>query len=281
MVTSGPPVVSEDLERIEIELLLEAVYRHYGYDFRGYAYAAMQRRLWRLVEAYGLSSISELQGRVLHDVSTIQGLLHELSVTVTSMFRDPAFFMSFRNRVVPLLRTYPFVRIWHAGCSTGEEVYSIAIVLEEEGLYDRTRIYATDMNDTVLHQAEAGAVSIKNMQGYTSNYRKAGGTRPFSDYYTSVGSEIRLRPSLLSNVVFAQHNLVSDRAFNSFHVIMCRNVLIYFGKELQERVHSLLYESLEMFGILALGYRETVKVTGHDDCYTALDGAQKLFRKVR
>lgn len=271
----------EDVERLEIELLLEAVYRHYGYDFRGYAYASLKRRIRRLVEALELSSISELQARVLHDPLSLQRLVGELSVTVTSMFRDPILYLNFREKVVPLLRTYPFVRIWHAGCSTGEEVYSLAIVLQEAGLHDRTRIYATDMNEAVLRRAEEGVIPIRKVEDYSANYQKSGGTRRLSDYWISDGPEIRLRRSVLRNVVFAQHNLVSDRGFNAFNVVMCRNVLIYFGKELQQRVHSLLYESLEMFGVLALGYHETLRFSDFEPCYEELDGHQKMYRKVR
>jgi chemotaxis protein methyltransferase CheR len=176
---------SPDLERLEIELLLEAVYRHYGFDFRSYAYASIRRRLWKRVEGEGLTSISELQARILHDTDSMERLLLDLSVNVTAMFRDPTFYKEFRDLVVPMLRTYPFLRIWHAGCSTGEEVFSMAILLEEEGLYDRARLYATDINDVVLQRARQGIFPLDRMQEYTENYLRAGGKRSFSEYYTA------------------------------------------------------------------------------------------------
>src|SRR6478752_9961193 len=183
---SGTPLsYSPELERLEIELLLEAVYRHYGFDFRSYAYASIRRRLWKRVEGEELHTISDLQARILHDPDAMERLLLDLSVNVTSMFRDPSFYQEFRERVIPLLRTYPFIRIWHAGCSTGEEVYSMAILLEEEGLYDRARLYATDINDVVLQRARQGIFPLDRMQEYTENYLRAGGKRSFSEYYTA------------------------------------------------------------------------------------------------
>jgi len=278
----GPPVsYNAELERVEIELLLEGIYRHYGFDFRSYAYASIRRRLWKRVDAEGLSSISELQALVLHDTGAMERLLLDLSVSVTAMFRDPGFYQTFREEVVPLLRTYPFVRIWHAGCSTGEEVYSTAILLEEEGLLDRTRIYATDINDAVLQQARAGIFPLNRMQEYTDNYIRAGGKRSFSEYYTAKYDGALFSPSLTRNVVFSQHNLVTDRSFSEFNVIFCRNVLIYFDRNLQQRVHALFYESLVTFGILALGSKESLRFSKYEPCYEKLDAKEKLYRKVR
>ena len=231
---NGPPLSYDaELERIEIELLLEGVYRHYGFDFRSYAYASIRRRLWKRIEAEQLSSISELQALVLHDTSAMERLLLDLSVSVTAMFRDPGFYQVFRHEVVPLLRTYPFIRVWHAGCSTGEEVYSTAIVLEEEGLLDRTRVYATDINEVVLQRAKAGIFPLDRMQEYTDNYMRAGGKKSFSEYYTAKYGGALFDQSLTKNVVFSQHNLVTDRSFSEFNVVLCRNVLIYFDKTLQ------------------------------------------------
>jgi chemotaxis protein methyltransferase CheR len=279
---SGPPVsYNADLERVEIELLLEGVYRHYGFDFRSYAYASIRRRLWKRIEAEGLKSISELQAAVLHDTDVKERLLLDLSVSVTAMFRDPKFYEVFRNEVVPLLRTYPFIRIWHAGCSTGEEVYSTAILLEEEGLLDRTRIYATDINEAVLAQAREGIFPLNRMQEYTDNYIRAGGKRSFSEYYTAKYDGALFSPSLTRNVVFSQHNLVTDRSFSEFNVIFCRNVLIYFDRNLQNRVHSLFYESLVMFGILALGSKESLRFSQYEPCYEKLHPREKLYRKTR
>src|SRR5688500_1307858 len=198
-----PATYARDLERIEIDLLLEGVYRHYGFDFRSYAYSSLKRRLWKRIEAEKLKSISELQNKVLHDQAAMERLLVDLSVTVSAMYRDPLFYAAFREKVVPLLRTYPFIRIWHAGCSTGEEVYSMAILLEEEGLYERSRIYATDINEVVLQKAKAGIFPIERMQEYTENYIAAGGKRAFSDYYIAKYGGALFSPSLPRNVVFS------------------------------------------------------------------------------
>ena len=278
----GPPLAyNSDLERLEIELLLEGVYRHYGFDFRSYAYASIRRRLWKRVEGEGLASISELQARILHDSDAMERLLLDLSVNVTAMFRDPNFYKEFRERVIPLLRTYPFLRIWHAGCSTGEEVFSMAILLEEEGLYNRARLYATDINDVVLQRARQGIFPLDRMQEYTENYIRAGGKQSFSEYYTAKYDGALFSPSLTRNVVFSQHNLVTDRSFSEFNVIFCRNVLIYFDRELQDRVHALFYESLSMFGVLALGSKETLRFSKYEPCYEKLHAREKMYRKVK
>jgi chemotaxis protein methyltransferase CheR len=278
----GPPAgYNPDLERVEIELLLEGVFRQYGFDFRSYAYASIRRRLWKRVEAERLANLSELQARVLHDQDAMERLLLDLSVNVTAMFRDPLFYVAFRREVIPLLLTYPFIRIWHAGCSTGEEVYSTAILLHEEGLYDRARIYATDINDVVLQQARRGIFPLDRMQEYTENYIRAGGTRSFSEYYTAKYDGALFDHSLVRNVVFAQHNLVTDRSFAEFNVIFCRNVLIYFDKDLQNRVHSLFYDSLVRFGVLCLGSKESLKFSKYEACYDRMDASEKIYRKVR
>jgi chemotaxis protein methyltransferase CheR len=275
-----PPGYDPELERLEVELLLEGVFRHYGFDFRSYAYASMRRRLWKRVEAEGRTNLSDLQSLVLHDQDAMERLLLDLSVNVTSMFRDPLFYVAFRQHVIPLLRTYPFIRLWHAGCSTGEEVYSIAILLEEAGLYDRARIYATDINDVVLQQARRGIFPLDRMQEYTENYIRAGGTRSFSEYYTAKYDGALFDQRLTRNVVFAQHNLVTDRSFAEFNAIFCRNVLIYFDKELQNRVHALFYESLVRFGVLCLGSKESLKFSKYEPCYERMDASEKIYRKV-
>jgi chemotaxis protein methyltransferase CheR len=271
---------SDDLERIEIQLLLEAIYQHYGFDFRGYALGSLKRRLWRRAYGEKVETLSALQDRVLHDPAVMERLLLDLSINVTAMFRDPTFFKAFREKVVPLLRTYPFVRIWNAGCSTGEETYSLAILLREEGLYDRTRIYATDINDRVLERAREGRFPLEKMREFTANYLRAGGQEEFSAYYTVEGEAARFTEELSSQVVFAQHNLVSDAPFNEFNVIVCRNVMIYFGKTLQDRVHELFYDSLDQLGILALGHKESIKFTRHEERYEPLDPHEKLYRKM-
>ncbi len=276
-----PAKYDSELEQIEIELLLEGIYRHYGFDFREYAYASIRRRLWKRIEAEGLSTVSALQERILHEPAMMERLLLDLSINVTAMFRDPSFYRAFREVVVPTLRTYPFIRIWHAGCATGEEVYSMAILLEEEGLYDRARIYATDINEVVLQKAKAGIFPLDRMQEYTENYIAAGGKRSFSDYYVAKYGGALFSPSLTRNVVFSQHNLVTDRSFSEFNAILCRNVLIYFDKTLQAKVHGLFYDSLSIFGVLALGSRESLRFSPYEDCYEQINGPEKIYRKVR
>src|SRR5256885_4195229 len=276
-----PADTRDDVEEIELELLLEAVYRRYGFDFREYAPASLRRRVWRRVHAEGFTTISALQDKLLHDPNCMERFLLDLSINVTSMFRDPSFYSAFRERVVPLLRTYPFTRVWVAGCSTGEEVYSLAILLQEEGVYERTRIYATDINESVLDRARAGVFPLEKMQEYTQNYIRAGGTRAFSEYYVAAYDGAQFQRSLIENVVFAQHNLVSDRSFNEFHVIVCRNVMIYFERSLQERVFELFDASLTRFGVLGLGHKESLRNNPRGADFEELDAAERLYRKIR
>jgi chemotaxis protein methyltransferase CheR len=270
-----------ETEQLELQLLLEGIYRQYGFDFREYAPSSLKRRVLRRVHAEGTRTIAGLLDRVLHDPAVMERLLLDLSINVTSMFRDPSFYASLRGRVAPLLRTYPFTRVWVAGCSTGEEVYSLAIVLQEEGLYDRARIYATDINEAVLERAREGVFPLEKMKEYTENYIAAGGLRSFSEYYLAKYEGALFDRALTENVVWAPHNLVQDRCFNTFHVILCRNVMIYFDRTLQTRVHQLFYDSLERLGVLALGRKESIRFTGFEDRYEELDPAEKLYRKVR
>jgi chemotaxis protein methyltransferase CheR len=274
-------VPSEDLEDLELTLLLEAISRHYGYDFREYARASIKRRMWRRMIEEDLASLSGLQERVLHDPACMERLLVDLSINVTSMFRDPSFWVAMRDKVVPLLRTYPFVRVWNPGCSTGEETYSLAVLLREEGLEHRTRIYATDLNATVLERGREGTFPIDRMQEFTRNYLAYGGRASFSDYYKVYGDRVRFDPTLLEQAVFAQHNLVSDASFNEFNLIICRNVMIYFDRSLQDKVHDLFYRSLSLSGILALGHKESIRFTSHADAYEEIDAHEKLFRRRR
>jgi len=268
------------LEATEIRLLLEAIHAHYELDFREYAPASLRRRLWRRADAEGALTISGLQERVLHGPEVMERLLLDLSVNVTGMFRDPTFYAALREKVVPLLRTYPFLRIWNAGCSTGEEAYSVAILLHEEGLLERSRIYATDINQAAIETARHGVLGIERMREYTDNYIRAGGRCAFSDYYTSGYEHASFARSLTDNVVFARHNLVSDSVFNSFNLILCRNVMIYFDEPLQRKVHDLFYESLETFGVLALGRKETIRFSGREKCYEELDPEERLYRRA-
>ncbi|RXZ81531.1 protein-glutamate O-methyltransferase CheR [Paenibacillaceae bacterium] len=273
--------MEDERERIEIELLLEAIFRLYGHDFRNYAYSSIRRRIWHRVQSERLTTISGLQERVLHDQGCMSRLLADMTIHVTEMFRDPEMFRAFREEVVPLLRTYPFIRIWHAGCSTGEEVYSMAILLHEEGLYDKARIYATDTNGDVLNIAREGVFPLDRMQQYTRNYMDAGGKASFSEYYTAKYDSVIIHSFLKKNLVFGQHNLVTDSSFNEFNVIFCRNVMIYFNKQLQDHVHHLLYDSLSVFGVLALGMKESINFSKHADAYENLDRQHRLYRKIR
>ena len=270
-----------ETEALELQLLLEGVYRQYGFDFREYAPASLKRRVWRRVQAEHAETITGLLERVLHDADVMERLLLDLSINVTSMFRDPTFYNAFRVQVVPLLKTYPFTRIWVAGCSTGEEVYSLAILLHEAAIYDRTRIYATDINEAVLERARDGVFPLDKMQEYTENYIRAGGKQSFSEYYLAKYEGALFDRKLTENVVWAPHNLVQDRSFNTFNVILCRNVMIYFDRALQTRVHQLFHDSLERFGILALGHKESIRFTGIEDAYEELDAQERLYRKVR
>jgi chemotaxis protein methyltransferase CheR len=275
-------VVTEvnDLEDIEIGLLLEGLYRAHGFDFREYSRASIKRRVLEMMRAENLGTVSALQARVLHDAACLDRFLLGLSVHATAMFRDPSFHLTFRKRVVPLLRTYPTVQIWVAGCSTGEEVYSLAILLQEERLYGRCRIYATDISPAVLRKARDGIFPLAAMRDYTNNYHQAGGANEFSDYYTAHYDSVLFSSALKSNVVFSEHNLATDGSFNEFQVILCRNVMIYFNKDLQARVHNLLYDSLSMFGVFGLGNKESLKFTPRAAFYEHLNDKDKLYRKV-
>jgi chemotaxis protein methyltransferase CheR len=269
-----------ELEALEVELLLEAIHRRYGYDFREYTSASLRRRIANVLRSEGLRTISGLQEKVLHDQTCMDRFLLALSVNVTSLFRDPGYFLTLRRKVVPLLRTYPSLRIWHAGCSTGEEAYSMAILLQEEGLYDRCQIYATDINEAVLSRAGMGIFPLTLAEVYSRNYLQAGGKRALSDYYTVDDENATFCSSLKRNMTFSQHNLAIDRSFNEFNVIMCRNVLIYFKQSLQKRVHRLLYDSLARFGILGLGNKESLQFTPHEHDYVPLDCVWKLYRRI-
>lgn len=275
MISDNP----HELEAIEIQLLLEGLFRYYGFDFRNYAPASLKRRIWNIIRSEQLTSVSGLQEKVLHEPACLERFLLSLSVHVTSMFRDPGFYLTFRSKVVPLLRTYPFIRIWHAGCSTGEEVYSMAILLQEEQLYHRCRIYATDMNELVIRKAKAGIFPLDLMRDYTQYYLKAGGKQSFSEYYTTAYGSAIFHASLKENIVFSQHNLAIDGSFNEFNVIWCRNVLIYFNQFLQEHVHNLLYHSLSTFGVLGLGRQESLKFTSHEKHYEEVASHEKLYRR--
>lgn len=267
-----------ELEAIEIDLFLDGIHRHYGYDFRGYSRASMVRRLKKFISDEGLKSVSELQSEALHDSLTMSRLIATMSVNVTSMFRDPEFFRAFRKRVIPRLQTYPYLRLWVAGCSTGEEAYSLAILLHEEGLLDRSRIYATDFSDKNVQRAKEGMFPLKAMRGYTESYIAAGGTASFAEYYSAKYGQAKLKAFLSKNISFAQHNLVVDQSFNEFHVIFCRNVMIYFDQGLQEHVMHLLRDSLAPFGFLGIGIKESIFPTSFRQEFKELGDGTRLFQ---
>jgi chemotaxis protein methyltransferase CheR len=273
-------MVLGELEKIEIELLLEGIYRHYGFDFRNYVFSSIRRRIWHRIFSENLSTVSALQEKVLHDPIVMNRLLEDFSITVTEMFRDPSFYLAFRKKIIPILKLYPEIRIWHAGCSTGEEVYSMAILLNEEGLHHKVRIYATDMNESAINTAKLGVFPLKKMKKYTKNYLHSGGMKAFSEYYIVKDDQVRFHSFLSENIVFAQHNLAVDHSFNEFHVIICRNVMIYFNSTLQNRVHELFHNSLVLSGILGLGKKEDLAFTNHNACYEEMDANEKLYRKM-
>lgn len=277
------PLTVEDrraTHALEIELLLQGIFERYGYDFRQYARASLARRIRRAMQLESVDTVSALQARLLHDQDAAMRFVAALSVHTTSMFRDPDVYQALRDEVVPLLRTYPFVRIWHAGCSTGEEVYSLAILLEELGVYDRCRVYATDISDAILDRARQGVVPLRAMREYTQAYQRAGGQRDFSSYYTTDDQNAVFRSSLKRNVLFSQHNLVSDSMFNEFQLIVCRNVLLYFDEALRERAHWLFHSSLSQLGTLVLGKKETLRYTSLAPMYRELREGLQIYRRI-
>ncbi|TWD96523.1 chemotaxis protein methyltransferase CheR [Neobacillus bataviensis] len=269
----------DQLQKIEIELLLEAIYRHYGYDFRNYAAPFIQRRALNRMTAEKLRTISGLQEKVLHDPLVMDRLFYDFSINVTEMFRDPSFFKVLREKVIPIVREYPAIRIWHVGCGSGEEVYSMAILLHEEGVLEKTKIYATDINQVNLEKAKQGSFPLEKMKLYTTNYIQSGGEKAFSEYYSVKNEQVAFHSFLKKNIDFFQHNLVTDQSFNEFHIIICRNVMIYFNKELQNHVHRLFYESLFYSGFLGLGKREEIRFTDYAKYYEVLHSAERLYRK--
>jgi chemotaxis protein methyltransferase CheR len=273
------PVVDRALLSLEVELLLQGFAERYGYDFRNYARASLTRRIRRAVQSEGLSSISALLERLLYDPEAAMRFVSSISVHTTAMFRDPDVYRALRDEVIPILRTYPFVRIWHVGCSSGEEVYSLAILLEEQGLYERCRIYATDISDVILERARQGVFQLRHMREYTQGYQRSGGARDFSSYYTADHQSAVLRQSLRRNIVFSQHNLVCDSAFNEFQLIMCRNVMLYFDDTLRNRALDLFHGSLSSFGLLVLGKKEALRYSPYNDCYRELGEGLRIYRR--
>jgi chemotaxis protein methyltransferase CheR len=268
------------LEKTEAEELIETILRVYGYDFSGYARASFYRRIHRFLQNKKVKNLAELQKNILDNTDYFEVFLQEMTVNVTEMFRDPTFFWSLRKKVLPILSTYPYIRIWDAGCSTGEELYSLAILLKEEELLHKTRIYATDVNQKVLAQAKEGIYAISTMKEYTQAYHQSGGRQDFSEYYTARYGYAKFNQSLIENVIFYPHNLATDSSFNEFHLIICRNVLIYFNKDLQDRVLQLFTNSLVNLGYLGLGKKESLALTAVEGQFNVIDKAEKIFRKA-
>jgi chemotaxis protein methyltransferase CheR len=264
----------------EMELVVNDLLDVHGYDFTNYARASLKRRLNRLYLLDGFPSFAEFRYRIKTDTDYLKRFVEEITVNVTEMFRDPLFYKKLRDEVLPVLATYPLIRIWHAGCSTGEEVYSMAIVLSEMGLLQKSLLYATDLNPDVLDKARTGIFPLTHMKQHSENYIASGGSKEFSSYYTAKYDRAKFKDSLKGRMIFATHNLVSDNSFNEFQLILCRNVLIYFDKDLQEKVLHLFDQSLEQLGFLALGSKETLRFSDIVSRYKQLEG-EKIWRKSK
>jgi len=270
----------ETIDPQELKTLLAAIKEAYGYDFTQYAEASINRRSLYFMNAKNFKTVPELRDALIQNDQLFEEFVRNLSVTVTEMFRDPAFYLTLRNKVMKRLATYPFIRVWVAGCATGEEVYSTAILLKEEGLLSRSLIYATDINQHSLLQAKQGIFPLDLMKSYTANYIKSGGENDFSQYYVAQYNAALFDRSLRNNIVFAPHNLASDQSFNEFQLILCRNVLIYFNQALQNKVMNLFYDSLCTFGILGLGNKESLLFTDKQTSFDPIDKKQKIFIKT-
>jgi chemotaxis protein methyltransferase CheR len=264
---------------IELQLLIDAIYLKYHYDFRGYSPASLKRRLTTAMTRFGCGSLSQLQDKVLHDPLTFPALLDYLTVQVSEMFRDPRYFLSLREKVVPWLRTYPLLKIWVAGCSTGEEVYSLAILLREEGLLERTLIYATDINTHALQKAQAGVYEADRIAGFTENHRKSGAASSLSDYYTAAYDRAVFDKSLREHIVFSDHSLATDSVFAEVQLVSCRNVLIYFDRVLQDRAVGLFHDALCRKGFLGIGAKESLRFSMHTDYFDEVSREDRIFRK--
>lgn len=264
---------------IELQLLIDAIYLRYHYDFRGYAEASLKRRLTTAMGRFGCQTLSQLQDKVLHEPSTFSAVLDFLTVPVSEMFRDPPFFLALRENVVPLLRTYPSLKVWVAGCSTGEEVYSLAILLREEGLLERTLIYATDINPQTLQKAEAGVYEVDRIAGFTDNHRRSGARSSLSDYYTAAYGRAVFDKTLKQNIVFSDHSLATDSVFAEVQLITCRNVLIYFNRELQDRALGLFREALCRRGFLGIGSKESLRFSVHAGAFEELVPEHRIYKR--
>ncbi len=271
--------MNKEVLDVDVKMLLEAIYQHYGYDFRNYSEAHLKRRIRHRMALSHIKTSIELRDKILKDKDFAAAFLQDLSITVTEMFRDAEFYQALRKLVIPTLKTYSFIKIWHAGCSTGEEVYSMAILLQEEGLYDRATIYATDFNQAALDHAKQGIYTTAQIRDYTLNYQRSGGQKDFSSYYTSSYNMAIMNQSLKKNIVWANHNLVTDSVFAEVHLLLCRNVMIYFNQNLQTQVHQLFYDSLISGGFLCLGSKESIRFTEVADKYVDIDKKYRIFKK--
>lgn len=269
----------QENQEIEIRLLIEALYLKYGYDFRNYSKAHIKRRILNRFQISELNSITEMTHKAIYDSDFVDKILMDLSITVTEMFRDPSFYKALRQSVLPVLRSYPHVKIWHAGCASGEEVYSMAIILREEGLFHKTQIYATDFNPLILRHAKKAEYPISRIKEFTVNYQKAGGKRSFSDYYKADDETAKLNENLKKNIVFANHNLVIDSVFAEMNLIVCRNVLIYFDRQLQDKVIGLFMESLAGGGFLCLGSKENLQFSPHFHTFEPVVEQERIYIK--
>ena len=264
---------------IEQRLLIDAIFHRYHYDFRGYAQASLKRRLGTALLNFGCKSLSQLQDLVLHEPAVFPALLEYLTVQVSDMFRDPSYFLALRNEVVPLLRTYPSLKVWVAGCSAGEEVYSLAILLHEEGLLERTLIYATDINPHALRAAESGVFDMERVAAFTENHARSGARSSLSDYYTARYGRVVFDKSLREHMVFSDHSLATDSVFAEMHLVSCRNVLIYFERDLQNRALGLFREALCHRGFLGLGSRESLRFTAQSEAFDDFVAEDRIYRK--
>lgn len=271
-------MTSTNVDDIEIQLLLDAIYQRYGYDFHLYSPASLRRRIMHRLSSTEFNNISDMIPVMLHDQDFFHHFLQDMSITFTEMFRDPSVYRYIREEVIPYLRTYPYIKIWHAGCATGEEVYSMAILLHEAGLLEKCQIYATDFNDYALSEAKEGIYDVKNFKEYKNNYIESGGQKNFEDYYDSKYNVVKIKNFLSKPVTFSSHNLVCDTVFGEMHLIVCRNVMIYFRSELQKRVLQLFLDSLSQRGFLCLGTKESIR----DQCIAsqlvAMSNEHRLYR---
>lgn len=279
-VATSAPAVSGAHSDIELKLLIDAIYLTYYYDFRGYAAASLKRRLTTAMVRFGCESLSDLQHRVLHEPSMFPALLNYLTVQVSEMFRDPSYFRSLREKVVPLLRTYPSLKVWVAGCSSGEEAYSLAILLHEEGLLERSLIYATDINTGILEKAESGVFEVDRIAGFTDNHQKSGAQTSLSDYYSAAYGRAVFSKALKKHIVFSDHSLATDSVFAEVQLISCRNVLIYFNRELQDRAVGLFHDALCRKGYLGIGAKESLRFSSHAAGFVEIVRNDRIFQKA-